>query len=230
MIVLAFDTSSKTASVAVLNNNDTVYEKLLDTGLNHSETILPTVDKALKETNLQINEIDLFACTLGPGSFTGVRISVSTIKGMMLVTSKPAAGVSTLAAIALNVPHTEKLICAVMDAGRGQVYTATFRYDKESLLRQLTQEINIDPQHISAKTNEEVICVGEGAFKYAELILKNNKNIIIDKNLTPCVKASAVGILGMEKYRRGELLNPDNCVPVYLRQSDALPKASLFRS
>lgn len=230
MIVLAFDTSSKTASVAVLNNNDTVYEKILDAGLNHSETILPAIDRALKDSNLKINEIDLFACTLGPGSFTGVRISVSTIKGMMLATSKPAVGVSTLAAIALNVSHTEKLICAVMDAGRGQVYTATFRYDKESLLRQLTQEINIDPQHISVETNDEVICVGEGALKYAELILKNNKNILIDKNIDNYVKASAVGILGVEKYQRGELLNPDNCVPVYLRQSDALPKASLFTS
>jgi tRNA threonylcarbamoyladenosine biosynthesis protein TsaB len=230
MIVLAFDTSSKTISVAVLKNNDTVYEKILDTGMNHSETILPAIDKALKNSNLQINEVDLFACTLGPGSFTGVRISVSTIKGMMLASSKSAVGVSTLAAIALNVPYTDKVICAVMDAGRGQVYTATYRYDKESLLRQLTREINIHPQHILAETNEEVICVGEGALKYAELILKNNKNIFIDNNITPYVKASAVGILGMEKYRRGELLNPDNCVPVYLRQSDALPKASLFAS
>ncbi len=224
MYVLAFDTSSKTVSVAVLKNNDTVYEKILDTGLNHSETILPAIDRALKNSNLQINEIDLFSCTLGPGSFTGVRIAVSTIKGMMLATSKPAVGVSTLAAIALNVPYTKKTIYAVMDAGRGQVYTAAFCYDKESLLRQLSQEINIQPEHIRADINDEVICAGEGAIRYAELILKNNKNIIIDKNIIPCVRASAVAILGLEKYRRGELLSPDNCVPVYLRQSDALPK------
>jgi len=230
MYVLAFDTSSKTVSVAVLKNNDIVYEKTLDTGLNHSETILPAIDRALKDRNLQINDVGLFACTLGPGSFTGVRISVSTIKGMMLATSKPAVGVSTLAAIALNVPCTKKLICAVMDAGRGQVYTATFRYDKENLLRQLTQEINIHPQDILAKATEEVICVGEGALNYAEIILKNNKKIIIEKNIKYYVKASAVGILGVEKYRRGELLSSDNCVPVYLRQSDALPKASLFTS
>lgn len=230
MIVLAFDTSSKTASVAVLNNNDTVYEKILDTGLNHSETILPAIDRALRDSNFKINEIDLFVCTLGPGSFTGVRISVSTIKGMMLATSKPTVGVSTLMALAINVPYTKKLIYAVMDAGRGQVYTATFRYEKETLLRQLTQEINIDPQHILAETSEEVICVGDGALNYEEIILKNNKNIKIDKNVTTCVKASTVGILGMEKYRFGELLSPDNCVPVYLRQSDALPKTSLFIS
>jgi len=230
MIVLAFDTSSKTASVAVLNNNNAVYEKFLDTGLNHSETILPAVDRALKDSHLKINEIDLFACTLGPGSFTGVRISVSTIKGMMLATSKPAVGVSTLMALAMNVPYTKKLIYAVMDAGRGQVYTATFSYEKETLLRQLTQEINIDPQHILAETSEEVICVGDGALKYAELILKNNKNFFIDKNIAHYVQASAVGILGMKKYRFGELLSPDNCVPVYLRPSDALPQASLYIS
>jgi tRNA threonylcarbamoyladenosine biosynthesis protein TsaB len=230
MIVLAFDTSSKTISVAILRNNDIVYEKTLETGLNHSETILPAIDRALKDSHLKINDIDLFSCTLGPGSFTGVRISVSTIKGMMLATSKPAVGVSTLASISLNVPYTDKSICAVMDAGRGQVYTATYRYDKESLLRQLTREINIHPQHILTEKNEEVICVGEGALKYSELILKNNKKILIDKNLPHYVQASTVGILGMEKYRIGELLNPDNCVPVYLRQSDALPKASLFVS
>ncbi|MBN1474096.1 MAG: tRNA (adenosine(37)-N6)-threonylcarbamoyltransferase complex dimerization subunit type 1 TsaB [Syntrophaceae bacterium] len=228
MYILAFDTSSKTVSVAVLKNNDIIYEKTLDTGLNHSETILPAIDRALRDSNLQINEIDLFACTLGPGSFTGVRIAVSTIKGMMLATLKPAVGVSALAAIALNVPYTKKMICAVMDAGRGQVYTATFCYDKESLLLQLTPEINIHPQNIHTDVNNDVICAGEGALRYAELILKNNKNVFIDKNITPCVKASSVGILGMEKYQRGELLNPDNCVPVYLRKSDALPKVSLF--
>ena len=175
MLTLAFDSSSKTVSVALLEKKNIIYEQHLNTGLNHSEVILPAIDKALKKNNLKIKDIDLFACTVGPGSFTGVRLAVSTIKGMMLATSKPAVGVSTLASLALNVSNTEKLICVVMDAGRGQVYTANFCYDKKGILQQTTKEIVIKPQILLADSDEEIICVGEGVIKYEDVILKHKK-------------------------------------------------------
>jgi len=229
MLTLAFDSSSKTVSVALLEKKNIIYEQHLNTGLNHSEVILPAIDKALKKNNLKIKDIDLFACTVGPGSFTGVRLAVSTIKGMMLATSKPAVGVSTLASLALNVSNTEKLICVVMDAGRGQVYTANFCYDKKGILQQTTKEIVIKPQILLADSDEEIICVGEGVIKYEDVILKHKKkNIIIDKRITPYIKAAAVGILGIEKYERRELLNVDTCIPVYLRSADARPSTSIY--
>src|SRR4030043_1623014 len=116
MLTLAFDTTSKTAAVALLKDKEILYDTIVNTGLNHSEVILPEIDQALRRENLKINDIDLFACTIGPGSFTGVRIGLSTIKGLMLATNKPAAGISSLAALALNVGNSRKLICSILDA------------------------------------------------------------------------------------------------------------------
>ena len=137
MLTLAFDTSSKTAAVALLQDDTILYDAIINAGLNHSEVLLPAIDQACLQTRIKITEIDLFACTLGPGSFTGLRIGVSTLKGLMLATGKPACGVSTLAAVALNLGATSKLICSMIDAGRGQVYVAYFRYNDKNILQQI---------------------------------------------------------------------------------------------
>src|SRR4030066_2503673 len=137
MLTLAFDTTSKTAAVALLKDKEIISDTIVNKGLNHSEVILPAIDQALKRERIKITDIDLFACTIGPGSFTGVRIGVSTIKGLMLATGKPAAGISSLAALALNVGKSKKLKCSILDAGRGQVYTAFYRYDKNEYLEQI---------------------------------------------------------------------------------------------
>ena len=146
MLTLAFDTSSKTASVSLLRDKSVLYDTIINKGLNHSEVLLPAIDEACRLSGVKLTDIDLFACTLGPGSFTGLRIGVSTLKGLMMATGKPAAGVSTLAALALNVDEKDKIICSVMDAGRGQVYLAYYQYDKDGILNQLEAERAIDPQ------------------------------------------------------------------------------------
>jgi len=228
MITLAFDCSSQAISIALIENRNIIYEETSRSGLSHSETMLPAIDKALKAEKIKINNIDLFACTVGPGSFTGIRLAMSTLKGLILATSKPAAGVSTLAALALSTPYTEKLICVVMDAGRGQVYTSNYFYKGRDALQQTTKEKVINPHYLLLDIDEEAICVGEGAIKYKSIILKNKrKNIIVDTKISH-IKASAVGILGVEKYKRGELLNPDTCIPFYLRSADARLSNSLY--
>lgn len=223
MLTLAFDTSSKTASVAILRDQDVLYDTIINKGLNHSEVLLPAMDEACRLTGIKLPEIDLFACTLGPGSFTGLRIGVSTIKGLMMATGKPAAGVSSLAALALNVKEKGKIIGAVMDAGRGQVYLAYYRYDKDGALKQLTAARALDPQSISDTGEEEVIYVGDGALKYADLLCScANRKTAPAQGQFIC--ASAVGKLALEKYRRHDLLDLAGCVPVYLRSADALPE------
>src|ERR1035438_1881039 len=99
MLTLAFDTSSRTAAVAILHDDAILSDSVINTGLNPSEVLLPQIDYGLKQVRVKISDIDLFACTLGPGSFTGLRIGVSTLKGLTLATGKPATGVSTLAAV-----------------------------------------------------------------------------------------------------------------------------------
>jgi tRNA threonylcarbamoyladenosine biosynthesis protein TsaB len=227
MLTLAFDTSSKTAAVALLSDNDILYDNIVNTGLKHSEVLLPAIDDALRAISVKIKDIDLFACTIGPGSFTGLRIGVSTLKGLILATGKPAAGISSLAALALNAGKTSKLICSVMDAGRGQVYTAFYRYDKNEYLKQIGVEKAVQPENVLAAIDEEIELVGDGAINYAHIVCKNKK-IVINLELPKHIKASSVGILGIRKFHRKDLLNAETLTPVYLRSADALPKKGLF--
>lgn len=225
MLTLAFDTSSKTASVSLLRDRTILYDTIINNGLNHSEVLLPAIDEACRLSNIRMQEIDLFACTLGPGSFTGLRIGISTLKGLMMATGKPAAGVSSLSALALNSDQEGNIICSMMDAGRGQVYVAYYQYDENGFLSQMGDERAINPNDIVTHFSDEVTYVGDGAIKYADVILsrRNHKHKIASP-AQQFICASAVGILGLEKYHRNELLDVVSCVPVYLRSADALAK------
>jgi tRNA threonylcarbamoyladenosine biosynthesis protein TsaB len=231
MLTLAFDTSSKTVAVALLQDDVILYDTIINVDLNHSEVLLPAIDYACLQTRIKISAIDLFACTLGPGSFTGLRIGVSTLKGLMLATGKPAAGISSLAALALNAGKSSKIICSVMDAGRGQVYMAYYQYNKNGLLDQIGTDKVVNPQEIIHNPEEEVIFVGDGAIKFSDIISSTRtKEINIASATQQYIRASSVGILGREKYDRNELLNAETFVPVYLRSADARVKKALFEN
>jgi tRNA threonylcarbamoyladenosine biosynthesis protein TsaB len=231
MLTLAFDTSSRTAAVAVLRDDTILYESIANTGLNHSEVLMPEIDYALKKVSIKISDINLFACTLGPGSFIGLRIGVSTLKGLMLATGTPAAGVSSLAAVVLNLGATSKLICSMIDAGRGQVYVAYFRYNYKNILQQISKAQAVSPQEIINNTDKNTFFVGDGAIKYADII-KNIKvpEVIIASDLQHYIRASSVGILGRKKFAEKDLLDASTLVPVYLRSADALPHKSIFET
>jgi tRNA threonylcarbamoyladenosine biosynthesis protein TsaB len=228
MLTLAFDSSSKTVSVSLLRDRAVVYDTIINNGLNHSEVLLPTIDEAIRLSGVALSAIDLFACTLGPGSFTGLRIGVSTLKGLMMATGKPAVGVSTLAALALNVNKQKAVIGPMMDAGRGQVYLAYYRYDEDGVLRQLEAERALNPESITDYLKEDVIYVGDGAIKYADLIRSLTNRIEIAQVQQQYICASAVGILAVEKYQQNDLIDLSACVPFYLRPADALPKKSVI--
>ena len=230
MLTLAFDTSSRTAAVAVLRDDTILYESIINTGLNHSEMLMPEIDYALRQVRIKISDINLFACTLGPGSFTGLRIGVSTLKGLMLATGTPAAGVSSLAAVVLNLGTTSKLICSMIDAGRGQVYVAYFKYNDENILQQISEEKAVNPQEIINNTDKNTLFVGDGAIKYADIIKNIKSEVSIASDLQNYIRASAVGILGRKKFAEKDLLDASTLVPVYLRSADALPHKSIFET
>ena len=229
MLTLAFDTSSRTAAVAVLNDDIILYDSIINTGLNHSEVLMPSIDYALRQVRLKISDINLFACTLGPGSFTGLRIGVSTLKGLMLATGTPATGVSSLAAVALNPGITSKTICSMIDAGRGQVYVAYFKYDDKNILQQIGKEQAVNPQEIVNSTDKNTLIVGDGVIKYAGIINNiKSPEVLIASDLQHNIRASAAGILGRRKFAENDLLDASTLVPVYLRTADALPHKSIF--
>ena len=230
MLTLAFDTSSRTAAVAVLRDDTILYESIVNTGLNHSEVLMPEIDYACRRVGIKISDVNLFACTLGPGSFTGLRIGVSTLKGLMLATGTPAAGVSSLAAVVLNLGTTSKLICSMIDAGRGQVYVAYFRYNDENILQQISEEKAVNPQEIINNTDQNTLFVGDGAIKYADIIKNIKSEVSIASDLQHYIRASAVGILGRKKFAEKDLLDASTLVPIYLRSADALPHKSIFET
>ena len=129
MLTLAFESSAKAASVALCEDGRLLSLTLQCSGLTHSRTLLPMAEDLLKNTERSMNDIDCFAVACGPGSFTGIRIGVSTVKGLSWAAEKPCVGVSTLAAMAWNGVSAGGLICAVMDARRSEVYNALFRIE-----------------------------------------------------------------------------------------------------
>ncbi len=226
MLTLAFDTSSKTLSVALLEDRAVLYDAILHREQNHSEVLLPAIDEACRRSNVTVRDMDLFACTLGPGSFTGLRIGLSTLKGLMLATGKPAAGVSSLAALALNVEDPDAVIGSMMDAGRGQVYLAYYRCGNDRVLHSVGAPQAQDPRSVEDPFSEPVIYVGDGAVRYAGLIpplsSPKNKMAPVDRQF---ISAAAVARLALEKYFHRDLLDPVRCAPLYLRSVDALPAA-----
>ncbi len=164
MKILAFDSSAIVASVALCEDETVLGELTLNNGNTHSETLLPSAQFLLSQLNLSTDDVDLFAVSKGPGSFTGVRIGVATVKGLAFGTEKPCIGVSTLEALAYNLLACDGLICPVMNARRGQVYTALFRAENGLLTRLMPDSaISIeDLDKILLSYNEPVRLVGDG--------------------------------------------------------------------
>ena len=135
MRILALETSAGSVSAAVTEDGAVLAYSYQHTGLTHSRTLLPMVDAMLQNAELSLHSVDLFAAAAGPGSFTGLRIGVSALKGLAWAEDKPCVGVSTLLAMARNLAHTDALLVCAMDARRNQIYNALFEARRGALAR-----------------------------------------------------------------------------------------------
>lgn len=220
MTILSLDSTSVTASVAVTKDGKTLAENFINNGLTHSQTLMPLVEKTLSESNITLADIDLFAVTNGPGSFTGVRIGISCIKGMADVLNKKCVKASTLEAIAEPLKCTDAVVCAVMDARCNQVYTSLFDAgkrlceDKAVLIDDLGEKLK--------RYNKEIIFIGDGASLCYEKLNSSLKNSKLCDEEIRFIHASSIGRIAEEKIKNGEeAVNSENLVPFYLR----LPQA-----
>lgn len=164
MKILAIDTSAIVATVAVTEDSKPLAQYTINNGNTHSETLLPMIESALRALDLKVSDIDLFALSAGPGSFTGVRIGAATVKGLAFNSSKPCVEVSTLEALAQNLVLHKGLICPVMNARRSQVYTALFRSDGKELTRLLPDSALAisELDALLSGYSEDVALVGDG--------------------------------------------------------------------
>ena len=147
MKVLALDSTALVASVALCEDGKLLGELTLNNGNTHSQTLLPMVEFLLKQFDMTPGDVDLFAATVGPGSFTGVRIGAATLKGLAFGRNRPCVAVSALEALAYNMRDTDGIVCALMDARRGQFYTATFEV-KDGTVERITPD--------EAKSGEDI--------------------------------------------------------------------------
>lgn len=171
MNILAIDTSALTATAAVLSGDTVLGEISTATALTHSQTIMPMIDELLKKINMDIADIDTFACSVGPGSFTGLRIGIGTIKGLAYGVGKPVTGVSTLEALAYNIAYTDCVIAPIMDARRGQVYNALYRYSGGKL-ECIEQPRALSVEELCSSITEKTIFTGDGVKVHREKIMQ----------------------------------------------------------
>ncbi len=224
MLILGLDTTSVTASVALadIENGRAIKYSVFSvkTEMKHSEHIMLMIDEALKLYGADISDVELFAVTNAPGSFTGVRIGVTTIKGLSFASGKPCVAVSSLEAVAYN-QSTETVICPMMDARRNQFYYAFFKWENDSLVRLCDDSADSyeTVADLIDKYKNVVVC-GDGTDVFKNLY-DGKSNIFYAKDSVREQNALAVALCGYEKYKNNNTLSCGDLNPLYLRPSQA---------
>lgn len=220
MLILALESSAKAASAALMEDESLIAQYSQCSGLTHSRTLLPMVEDMLKNTEKKIADVDLIAVAHGPGSFTGIRIGVSTVKGLAWASDKKCVGVSTLEAMAWHGVSAGGLICPVMDARRSQVYNALFETDGDGRPVRLTEDRAVSLAELTAelKGYECVpFLVGDGAKLTYDYL--TNEGIACRMAPANLLYQSAWGV-GMAALGK-DAGSADDLLPVYLRLSQA---------
>lgn len=216
MKMLAVDTSSAICSVALLDNDNLIDEINLDNGRTHSENLMSIVDEIIKRNNMDVKDIEFISCVVGPGSFTGIRIGVSSIKAIAEVLNVKLAQVTSLETLAANVENAETIV-SLIDARNNQVYCGIF--DKDYNLKEEALADSIDEVIKHIKNYQGIVFTGNGAELHKELLLNNIENArFADVNIQ---LAKNVGKIGYKKYLENNVENADTIIPIYLRKSQA---------
>lgn len=238
MKILAIDTSSKRCSVCIFEDNHVIINLNNDDEKTHSVKLMPMVDQAFKETGLSLDDISLLACCIGPGSFTGVRIGISTVKAFADVKNIPVVEITSLESLAYNVIHDNSsvntidekktLICSLIDAKNNNVYCGLYYYnEKMNLIEIFAEDISVTIEKIKntfVKNNfSDIIFVGDGAETYKNTIEDNfkNENICICESESNFQCSPSLAKAGLQKYNEGNYGDSNSIFPVYLRKSQA---------
>ena len=224
MKILALESTAVAGSAALVEDEKVLGEFYCNTALTHSQTLMPMVEQLLACTRTALEDVDLFAVTAGLGSFTGVRIGVSSVKGMAMALEKPCCAVSTLEAMACGASMVEGLVCALMDARCGQVYTALFRVSGGRVER-LKKDSAVSAAEAAAACaawpGEKLYLAGDGAALCAPLPEFRALNAVLLPEPVRYQRASGAARAALAMAGRGEVLSADRLAPIYLRVPQA---------
>ncbi|OGQ14034.1 MAG: tRNA (adenosine(37)-N6)-threonylcarbamoyltransferase complex dimerization subunit type 1 TsaB [Deltaproteobacteria bacterium RIFCSPHIGHO2_02_FULL_40_11] len=229
MKLLAFETSTSVSSVALFKDHFLLAESTLELDASHSEHLLPTVDLILKQTGNQISEIDFFGVACGPGSFTGLRVSLATVQAFAKQHEKNIASVSTLQAMSLNGYFFPGLVCSLLDARQNEVYAGAFRFSAKGKCTRIFEDAVFSCEALVEKLqayDESILLIGYGVESYKDQFMNEGIEIHWAPPHICMPKATHVGILSYEAIRAGKLVSPDKLVPNYIRIPLAQTKLS----
>lgn len=222
MRVLSIDTATEAASCAVIEDNRLLGEITFNFEKQHSVILMPIIDNLLSSLHMDISSIDGFIASKGPGSFTGLRIGMSTIKGLSFGAQKPFISVSTLDALAYNLAYSSGIICPILDALRDNVYTALYTFEGEELKKISDyMVISIDELINLVKNEESVHFIGDGTAKFREVLKENVKGSYFAPAHLNLARASSLGELGSKLLSSGIYEDLNTSAPIYLRKSQA---------
>ena len=226
MKILAIETSTMLGGIAIMDHlSGLIAEVRLNVKSTHSERLMTEIAHVLKQAELKVSDIDVFAIAIGPGSFTGLRIGLSTVKGFSYATGKPIVSVPTLEALAWNFPYCRHPVCTMLDARKKEVYAALFKWEDGEFTRLIDEvsiRINRVLEDIKLSSDKKVLFTGEGAILYRDKIIEVMGNKAIFASPEKIVPSPAnVASIGIKKAIKGEFSEPVSLVPFYIRRSEA---------
>jgi tRNA threonylcarbamoyladenosine biosynthesis protein TsaB len=226
MKILAIETSTMLGGIAIMDDlSGLIAEVRLNVKSTHSERLMTEIAHVLKQAELKVSDIDVFAIAIGPGSFTGLRIGLSTVKGFSYATGKPIVSVPTLEALAWNYPYCSYPVCTLLDARKKEVYAALFKWGDGGVTRLIDEvsiRINRVLEDIKLSSDKKIVFTGEGAILYKDKIIEVMGNKAIFASPEKIVPSPAnVASIGIKKAIKGEFSEPVSLVPFYIRRSEA---------
>ncbi len=227
MNIFAVDTSAKAVSAAILSDDKLITQVTLNTGLTHSETLLPICSDLLKNSRMKLSDIDVFAAAIGPGSFTGLRIGISAVKGFAFANGKPTVGVSSLMALCYNHMDRSEILCAVTDARRDDAYCAFF-VSEDAKIKRLTDDMAVHISEMGALFDvygeKEILLIGDGAKAVFEKYPERGNLKQLGEPYT-LQQAYGTAIAAYHAACEGSTIPAKELMPVYIR----LPQAQRER-
>jgi tRNA threonylcarbamoyladenosine biosynthesis protein TsaB len=222
MKILALDTATETGGVALLEEEIVQAQAQVRVAKTHASQLWKVISFLLEQAGWGLDDIGLWVVTVGPGSFTGLRIGIATIKGLAFATNRPVIGISTLEALAFPFAFCPYLICPIVDARKKEVFYAYFRTGPVGEVISVGEPRNIKPQNLAQEIREPVILVGNGANLYRELF----KEALGSKALFPephhhLISPAVLGALASSRFQQGFQSTPEELKPLYIRPSDA---------
>ncbi len=221
-VIVAIETATTFGSIALLSGGQCVAEFSLQSRLTHSKRLLYGLERLLVDAQHSWDDIDAVAVSIGPGSFTGLRIGLSTAKGLAFAANKKLLAVPTLDGLASQVQFSKYQICAVVDARKNELYTAFYRNSETAVLDRISDYMAVNTDRLCSLITEPTILVGDGLHIYGRELKERLEDLaIISSKTIVFPRAAAIGILAKDMWEREEFLDIASAVPVYVRVSDA---------